>query len=655
MSLVRQILILLSLTLSAVFTGSFVVSVYHARAYLDQQLGAHAQDTATSLGLSLGQPLTNAKYATIKSMASAIADRGYYQYIAVEKMDGTVLFERKTPVVVEDIPTWFVHWLPLRTPQREAVVMDGWKQGGKVVVSSHPGYAYQQLWEDARGMLWWFAGSWALSVVLVIALVRLALSPLSAMEQQAMSISTGEFPVISHLPWARELRRVAAAMNTMSAKVEQLLGDKINIIDRLEREAHLDPLTGLYNRPFFEGHLASLMADGEEFETGALVLVRLTGLSKINNQYGYEVGDEILLQTSVVLRQFSAELQHAMAARIGGAEFVLLVHEISPDDALVLAEQLLGRLRQFWISPGQDILLEKAHIGVGYRDHAVNTPGKLFAEADIALSMAQSQGNFGYAIYPHDFSEHRQIHGAAEWRKILEQVLGQRNLVLYTQPVMDSVSGNVLHEEILARLADLNGDMVAAGIFMPMAHRLGFAVELDRLVIETALARMNGVGTSIALNLSTDAVKDTGFSSWLHQTLMAKPHLAGRLILQLPECLVADSPGKVGDFIAQMKAAGCRYGFSHVGVLPGALLKIKQFRPFLIKADASCTRGLEQSKEKHMLLEMLRALAHGMESLLVVSAVETEPQLTWLRQLGVVAVQGKLLAPPREMGLPPGP
>lgn len=649
MSLVRQIIILLSLALLVVFAGSLAVSVYHARSYLDQQLGAHAQDTATSLGLSLGQPLANADYATIKSMASAIADRGYYHYITVEKMDGTVLFERKTPVVVEDIPAWFVRWLPLRTPLREAVVMEGWKQGGKVMVSSHPGYAYQQLWDAARGMFWWLIGSWALAVALVITLVRFALSPLSTMERQAISISAGEFPVIDRLPWARELRRVAAAMNMMSAKVEQLLGDKINIIDRLEKEAHLDPLTGLYNRTCFEGHLASLMADGEEFETGALVLVRLTGLSRINTRHGYEIGDEILLQTSFVLRKLSAELQHAMVARISGAELVLMVQEISPDEALALAERLLGKLHHFWISSGQDILLEKAHIGVGYRDRAVNTPGKLFAEADTALSMAQSQGNFGYAFYPHSFSGNRQIHGAVEWRKILEQVLEQRNLVLYAQPVMDAVSGEVLHEEILARIPDWNGDLVAAGVFMPMAHRLGLAIELDRLVVETVLARLNGAGAAIALNLSTDAVTGIDFPSWLHQALTAKPGIAGRLILQLPEHLVSDSPGRVGEFIALMKSAGCRYGFSHVGVLPGTLLKIKQFRPFLIKADASCTLWLEQGKEKHMLLEMLRDLARGMGSLLVVSAVETELQLSQLRKLGLVAAQGKLLAPPREM------
>lgn len=649
MSFVRQVVILLSLALSAVFAGSFAISVYHARAYLTQQLGAHAQDTATSLGLSLGQPLANADHATIKSMASAIADRGYYQHIAVEKMDGTVLFERKTPVEVEDIPAWFVRWLPLPAPQREAIVMDGWKQGGKVVVSSHPGYAYKQLWEDASGMFWWFAGSWVLAVALVIALVRFALSPLSAMERQAVSISAGEFTLLDRLPWARELRRVAAAMNKMSAKVEQLLGDKINIIEKLEREAHLDPLTGLYNRPHFERHLASLMAAGEEFETGALVLVRLTGLSRINNRHDYEAGDEVLLQTSIVLRKFSAELQHATAARIGGAEFAFLVQEISPDEALTLAERMLSKLHQLWISSGQGVQLEKAHIGVGYRNREVDTPGKLFAGADTALSVAQSQGNFGFALYPHNPSEHGQIHGAAEWRQILEQALRQRNLVLHAQPVIDLVTGDVLHEEIFARITDPDGGLVTAGIFMPMAHRLGLAVELDRLVVETALAEMNGAGPAIVLNLSSDAVKDTAFSSWLHQTLTAKPGLAGRLILQLPEHLVSDSPVRVGEFIAQMKLAGCGHGFSHVGVLPGTLLKIKQFRPFLIKADASCTFGLEQSREKRMLLEMLRDLANGMESLLVVSAVETEPQLTRLRQLGVVAVQGKLLAPPREM------
>ena len=82
----RQIQLLLSLLLLVVLGGSFAVNVYHAREYLNQQLGAHAQDTASALGLALGPVLMQGDQAGMESMVTAIADRGYYRRIAVESV-----------------------------------------------------------------------------------------------------------------------------------------------------------------------------------------------------------------------------------------------------------------------------------------------------------------------------------------------------------------------------------------------------------------------------------------------------------------------------------------------------------------------------------------------------------------------------------------
>lgn len=650
MRLSSQIVVLLSLVLAAVFAGSFAVNVYHARAYLNQQLGAHAQDTATSLGLSMGQPLSRSDRAAIASIAGAIADRGYFRRIAVEQMNGAILFERKANVVVEGVPSWFVSWLPLQTPQREAIVMDGWKQGGKVFVSSHPGYAYKQLWEDARGMFWWFLGAWAVALILVIVLLRFSLAPLAAMERQALAICTGEFQLLERMPWTRELQRVAAAMNKMSAKVEESLRDKIRIIGRLEQDTHLDALTGLYNRSYFENHLESLMASAEAFETGALLLLRLTGLPQVNKLYGHAAGDMLLRQAAILLERAAVELQYAVAARAGGVELVLLVQEIQPDEALSLAQRLLDELCQARVN-GQSAGLEKAHIGIGCRNRAVNSPGKLFAGADTALRVAQNNGSYGFALYPQTFAEQGQIHGAAEWRQILEQVLQKGNIVLHTQPVMSLATGAPYYREILARIPDKNGNLIAGGIFMPMARRMELALKFDYMMINVMLSGMDGGNTDYALHISSDAVVDSAFTAWLCKTLMARPQQAGRIILQLAGHLVADFSAETAEFITKLKSAGCRFGFSHVsGAVPSVFDKIMQFGPYLIKADAGYWRDLENSRDKRLLFEMLRDLARGMDSLLVIGCVETEQQLDQLRQFGIDAVQGKLLAPPQEMG-----
>ena len=146
MTLYRQLIVIVSMLFIAGFIGSFSISSSNLRHFLDKQLASHAQDTATSLGLSLSPAVQNNDRAVMEAMIDAVFDRGYYQHIELTAVGGETLLERSNPVSIENVPGWFVRHMAIEPPEAEALVMAGWRQAAIVQVRSHPGHAYRELW-----------------------------------------------------------------------------------------------------------------------------------------------------------------------------------------------------------------------------------------------------------------------------------------------------------------------------------------------------------------------------------------------------------------------------------------------------------------------------------------------------------------------------
>lgn len=644
MSFSRIVSVLLTLLLALLLGASFALNVVHSRQYLSRQLAVHAQDSATALGLTLAPAVRQHDRVAIDSLVKAVGDGGYFHWVRVIGTNGVVMAEHASKLDVAGVPDWFVKWLRLETPTRSALIMDGWREAGRVEISSHPGYAYQQLWADARDSLIWFAVVGGIALAITIVLARSALKPLAAMERQAQAIGSGRFDKPLALPWARELRQVAAAMNQMASKVNGMLSDKIRIIEKLEMASHRDAMTGLNTRAFMNDQIDLLMSATETCESAALFLIRLPDLADVNTQWGYEEGDACLKQFAAVLHAQTRKLQGAIAARGGGAEFMLLVRETSPEQALALANTLLFQLRT-GVSP-RGASLAAAHIGIAFRDTRMSDASKLFAQADMALRSAERQGRYWVNLFPADDIAHELTFGASRWRSIIVHALAQRAIVLFEQPVLHARTGAPVYYELLARIRDENGRLIGASAFIPMAHRLGLSSAIDRAVVELALTLPFTDQVPRVLNLSLDAIQDLLFTSWLQQRLRVSGVDLSRILIELPERSAAEMPESVSRLMFSLDGMGIRFGFDHVGLVPEALAQIRHMRPQFLKCDETLLSGMDADSPKHALLEKLQELAYGLDSLFIVSGIETEAQATAFRAMGAGALQGRALGAP---------
>ena len=255
MTLYRQLVIFTFLLFLLLLAGTWYAKLESTSSFLTSQLESHAQDTATFLALSISPHVAEKDMTAVEGMINAVFDRGYYQMITFSGPRRNMLIERVLTVKIEDVPSWFIRWIPLKTPEATSDVMAGWNQAGTIHVKSHPGYAYATLWKDVVNMTAWFAAC-AVFVLIAGGLgLRMLLKPLVAVERQADALCRKEYKIQEPLPWTREFRRVVEAMNRMTNKVKEMFEEQAAQAEGLQERAYHDPLTGLGNRRYFESQI----------------------------------------------------------------------------------------------------------------------------------------------------------------------------------------------------------------------------------------------------------------------------------------------------------------------------------------------------------------------------------------------------------------
>ncbi|MCB1922651.1 MAG: EAL domain-containing protein [Gammaproteobacteria bacterium] len=646
MTLSRQLIILIASLVLLLFMGTLAISVNSMRAYLESQLASHAQDSATSLGLSATAHVDNGDQAMVTAMINAMFHRGDYLLIRFEDLDGKAWLERSTDVLVDDVPAWFMRAFPLDPPQRSATMMSGWRQVGRVIVTSHPGLAYSQLWQNTLQTLKLFLIGAALALFASVIGLRFLLRPLREVELQAEAICNREFPVVERRPFTLELRRVVEAMNRLSARVSRMLSDSETLAAELRSQAYQDPVTGLANRRQFMQVLAHRTSDRELFASGGLMLLELNGFKAYNQEHGYTAGDELLRHTGNAISSSLVDEPRSTVAHLAGADFAVLIESVDGKRLRELAERVraavAGLTNQLALA-SPDI----AHIGAA--EFSGQDATSWLADADMALREAQREGANAVVVRGRADTP-TATRSRSEWRSVIETALSRGHFSLLRQPVVAVGDDRVLHHEVFLRIdsPDTPGQSLAAAVFMPMAEGGGLADKVDRAVISEVIRTIEGgqYPERVAVNLSPSTLAAGGMLDWLTDQLHGKPTAAARLILELPEYGAASYMEPLREWIARLSPLGVQFSLDHFGKGFSAFAYLRNSKVDYLKIDGSLVRELAADDDNRFLLRTIIEIGHGLDMKVIAEAVETESEWQLLRSLGVDGGRGYWLGAP---------
>ncbi|MBL0282792.1 MAG: EAL domain-containing protein [Zoogloea sp.] len=633
MSLLKRLWISVVVAMGVVLAGAFAVSVLTARSYFEQQLQAQASDGAVSLALSMSQQSKDA--ATAELLVTALFDGGHYRLIRFTDASGRVVVERSQPDVGEGVPEWLPAVLPMHIRPGQAQVSDGWRQVGLITVEAAQGYAYRSL---LRGVLQ--LGSLMLAIGLfwamgVSALLRWVRQPLAEMAEQAEAIGAGQFRVLKE-PKVAELQSMARALNHMSDRVRTLFAEQAGRIAELRDEGSRDPGTGLFNRACFNGELRRVLSDASVPPAGCLGMLRIADLAALNQHLGRARTDEWLVAVADALQGSLPALDDVSLARVGGAEFGVVLPGVVLDDARKLFERALSAVAALDLQVDGAHALRMNAAVVTYRHD--EQPGVALARVDSALMRAESAG---VLIAETDgASLPIPVPGEGAWKALLEGALVCHEFSLVGYPVL-AVDGSLVHREFMLRLPMQGGaGTLTAGQFMPAAVRVGLASACDLEALRLGIAKLLDSPDPVAINVAPRSLIEPDFLDRLDVLLATAGSAAARIAVEVSERgLDANLAGL--EALAEVLARhGAQLGIEHFGRQLAALPRLYAIRLAYLKLDGSFVAGLHENAGHQRLVKAIVDVARGLNVAVYAEQVHSAEEWAAAASLGVSGMTG---------------
>lgn len=648
MTLFRQLFFGASLLFLLVLAGVEAVYLTNSRIYLQQQLESHSQDAATSLSLWLATLKPFEDRALIETVVHSSFDRGYYESIRVVSTSGETLAEMKLAPAQGEVPVWFTRLFPLHPPSAEALISSGWRQLGRVLVTSHPNFAYLQLWHAGLQTLGLLLLVYALALLALRAFLATILRPLHAIEQAAAAIGERDFRTIAFAPRTRELARVVAAINGLSAKIRQVIEGESSRAEALQREAYRDPVTGLFNRRGLEHEMQGLFRAERDVFSGVFVLLELERFKEYNLRHGYQRADELL---ALVAQTVAAAGAQALCSRFGGASFALAAVNVDAAAARALAGAISARVAAAIAEQGLTGEIE-FHCGAAHFEAGAPPLPELLSAADLALTRAQEKGPDSFDLIA--LSEiGRPGRGSLAWREQIEAAIDGGKLALYAQVVLSLPQRAPMQSEVVSRLIEDGSSPVPAAQFLPMAARHGLMPRLDNRLLEMLIARIDAgaqLAPAIAVNISAQTVADAAARRRLLDALQGRRDIARRMVFEMTEFGVIQAPALSQAFAAEVRRLGAQFAIDHFNLHRDSLRQLHQLLPHYIKLAPVYTNELAQNQDSRFIVSSLVRIAQPLEIGVIAQAVESESLIALLQDMGFAGYQGYANGRPAPIG-----
>lgn len=428
-----------------------------------------------------------------------------------------------------------------------------------------------------------------------------------------------------------------------------VLADALGAANKeLEFLALHDKLTHLPNRVLledrFEQAIQSAMRHTSTF--GAL-FVDLDGFKGVNDTYGHQVGDGLLVEIANRLR--TSIRSEDTISRVGGDEFVLLVRVEEPADAGVVAEKLIEALRQPVIVEGHTLHVSGS-IGIALFPADGTDQDTLMTNADAAMYHAKASGRNAYCFF-----ESSMNHQARVQQTLIQDLRGvvrKGQLELHYQPKFSAADNRLVGAEALVRWNHPTQGLLMPDQFIGLAEKTGAIVPIGKWVLDEAcrqLAAWRAIGHdnwSMAVNLSALQFCHAAMVQTVSETLALHGIPAPCLTLEITESTAMRDVEETLAIMTELDRMGVRIAIDDFGTGYSSLLHLKRIPASELKIDRGFVRDLAEDSEDAAIVSAIVALGRTLKLQVVAEGVETAAQQAFLAGLGCDALQGYLLGRP---------
>lgn len=437
-------------------------------------------------------------------------------------------------------------------------------------------------------------------------------------------------------------------------KPSYFIGVMRDITERRQTEekisylAYHDPLTQLPNRALFMKELRRTIQETKGTDkTFPLLFLDLNDFKKINDTFGHQVGDQLLIQLGDRLAELIGE--NGITSRFGGDEFtVMLYPEETTEKVEAKIAELLRAFEEPFICSGEQLFITSS-IGVSYYPEHGRDIHTLVKNADRAMYKSKEMRQNTIEVYNewYEAEANDRLHLEHELRRAVR--LNQ--LEVFYQLQVDVSSGKPFGVEALVRWNHPDKGVVAPNIFLPLAKETGLIAAIDEWVITRAcrqVKRWNEQGHDLILsvNLSEQFFVRQQLVDKIKQLLEQTTFPAQSLCLEITEDIASMNIQQTEEKLKQIRTLGVNVSLDNFGTGFSSMNHLQNFPIDTLKIDQSFVRKMGESKESEAVIKLMIAMAKSLNYKVIAQGIETEEQLSFIQNEGCVHVQGYLFSKP---------
>jgi diguanylate cyclase (GGDEF)-like protein len=419
--------------------------------------------------------------------------------------------------------------------------------------------------------------------------------------------------------------------------------------DQSRAAALHDPLTGLPNRVLILQLLEHAFRAGRRSKKIAAVLfLDLDRFKDVNDAYGHQVGDELLVAVADRLKGILRPGDNL--ARLSGDEFVIVCEDLAdPSAADPITARLASELtRPFALSSVE--ITTSASIGIAFTGPAVDSPEALLHDADLAMYRTKHDRRRSRGVI--DLRQLQLVGQQAGLARSLPGAIDRGELHLHYQPIVDAGDGRVIEVEALLRWTHPTRGPVSPTVFIPFAEQSGQIIELGLFVLEQACTdrqrwqRQSTAEIAISVNVSAHQLMSAGFVQSVEAVLTRTGTAPSLLTLELTEGVIVRDEGRALIILEQLKEVGVKLALDDFGTGYSSLGHLNTLPIDTIKVDQTFTGTLGDQPGSREVVTAIIGLAHSLGMTVTAEGIETVEQRHEVAQLGPDRCQGFYFAKP---------
>ena len=417
----------------------------------------------------------------------------------------------------------------------------------------------------------------------------------------------------------------------------------------LSYQANYDSLTNLPNRALFHDRLnQSIHKSSRNGEKFALFFIDLDKFKDVNDTYGHEHGDKLLIK--VAKRLSSVLREDDTLARLGGDEFVVIMNNLKEfHSASVLAQKIIDILEVPLEVEGEELFIS-CSIGISLYPQDSRDATELLKFADIAMYRSKHDGRATYHFYVEEMTHEVMMRSSMQNR--IRKALEEKEFIVYYQPQYNIKNNKLIGLEALVRWQDKTRGLVPPDKFIPFAEEFGMVVGINRQVMHMSMLQATAWHSKglyfgrLSINISIEQIEDNNFVGLVQSLLHATKCNPNWITLELTEGQIMKDPKTAIAILEQLNSLGIMIAVDDFGTGYSSLSYLKHLPISELKIDRSFIMDIPQDEDDMAIVDSIIAISKSLKLDLIAEGVETEEQKEFLLSRGCYKVQGYLYARP---------